>query len=92
MLRDSSAMVAEREALRMGIEGLVELFPTEVSLFGFEVECSGSAAQYKLDAQSFRLHGQHNKIVSDAHRACANRLFFLNQRLSSRRNSAFIFP
>ena len=45
MLGDSSAMVAEREALRMGIERLVELFPTEVSLFGFEVECSGSTVQ-----------------------------------------------
>ena len=75
MLGDSSAMVAEREALRMGIERLVELFPTEVSLFGFEVECSGSAVvQYKLDAQSLRLYGQHKKIVSDAHRAGANRL------------------
>ena len=51
MLRDSSAVVAEREALRMGIECLVELFSTEVSLFGFEVELSGGAVQYKLDAQ-----------------------------------------
>ena len=59
VLRDRSAVVAEREALRMGTERLVELFPTEVSLFGFEVECSGSAAQYKLDAQSLRLYGQH---------------------------------
>ena len=45
VLRNSSAMMAEREALRMGIERLVGLFSTEVSLFGFEVECSGSAVQ-----------------------------------------------
>ena len=47
VLRDSSAMVAEREALRMGIERLVELFPTEVSLFDFDVECSVSEVQYQ---------------------------------------------
>ena len=72
VLRDSSAMVAERDALRMGIERLVELFPTEVSLFDFEVECSG-VQQYKLDAQSLQL-SVNKKIVSDAHRAGANRL------------------
>ena len=31
VLRNASAMIAEREALRMGIEHLTVLFPTEVS-------------------------------------------------------------
>ena len=35
MLRNASAMTAEREALRMGSEHLTVLFPTEVSSFGF---------------------------------------------------------
>ena len=35
VLRDNSAMVAEREALRMGIECLAVLMPTKVSLFDF---------------------------------------------------------
>ena len=41
MLRNASAMTAEREALRMGIEHLTVLFPTEVSSFDFQVENSG---------------------------------------------------
>ena len=39
--RDNSAMVAEREVLRMGIELLAILLLTEVSLFHFEIENSG---------------------------------------------------
>ena len=35
---NSSAMIAEREALRMGIEHLTVLYPTEVSSFDFQVE------------------------------------------------------
>ena len=38
VLRNTSAMTAEREALRMGIERLTVLFPTEVGLFDFKVE------------------------------------------------------
>ena len=41
VLRDISVMVAEREALRMGIERLAALLPTKVSLFYFEIEHSG---------------------------------------------------
>ena len=41
VLRNASAMTAEREALRMGIGHLTVLFPTEVSSFDFEVENSG---------------------------------------------------
>ena len=37
VLRNVSAMIAEREALRMGIEHLTVLFPTEVSSFDFQV-------------------------------------------------------
>ena len=73
MLRNASAMTAEREALRMGIEHLAVLFPTKVSSFDFQVECSGRTVQYKLNAQSLRLFGLHSD-VNDAHRAGANRL------------------
>ena len=73
MLRDASAMIAEREALRMGIEHLTVLFPTEVSSFDFQVECTDRTAQYKLNAQSLRLFGLH-RDVNDAHRAGAGRL------------------
>ena len=37
VLRNASAMIAEREALRTGIEHLTDLFPTEVSSFDFQV-------------------------------------------------------
>ena len=62
---------AEREALRLGIEYLTVLFPTEVSSFDFQVENSGRTVQYKLNAQSLRLFGLH-RDVNDAHRAGAN--------------------
>ena len=72
-LRSASAMTAEREALRMGIEHLTVLFPTEVDSFFFQVENSGRTAQYKLNAQSLRLFGLHNNDVKDTHRAGAIR-------------------
>ena len=73
MLRNASAMTAEREALRMGIEHLTVLFLTEDSSFDFQVENSGRTAQYKLTAQSLRLCGLRCG-VDDAHCAGANRL------------------
>ena len=73
VLKNASAMIAEREALRKGIEHLTVLFPTEVSSFDFQVENSGRTVQYKLNAQSLRLFGFHSD-VNDAHRAGANRL------------------
>ena len=73
VLRNSSAMIAEREALRMGIEHLTVLFPTEVSSFDFQVECTDRTVQYKLNAQSLRLFGLHMD-VNDAHRAGTSRL------------------
>ena len=66
-------MTAEREALKLGIDFVTVLFPTEVSSFDFQVESTGRTAQYKLDAQSLRLFGLHGD-VNDAHRAGANRL------------------
>ena len=56
-----------------GIEHWTVLFPTEVSSFDFQVECTGRTVQYKLNAQSLRLFGLH-RDVNDAHRAGANRL------------------
>ena len=73
VLRNASAMIAEREALRMGIEHLTVLFPTEISSFDFKVECTDRTVQYKLNAQSLRLFYLH-RDVNDAHRAGANRL------------------
>ena len=73
VLRNASAMIAEREALRLGIEHFSVLFPTEVSSFDFQVECTDRTVQYKLNAQSLRLFGLH-RDVNDAHRAGANRL------------------
>ena len=70
--RNASAMIFEREALRMGIEHLTVLFPTGSS-FDFQVENSGRTVQYKLNAQSLRLFGVHSD-VNDVHRAGANRL------------------
>ena len=73
MLRNASAIIAEREALRKGIEHLTVLFPTEVSSFDFQVENSGRTVQYSLNAQSLRLFGLHSD-VNNVHRAGANRL------------------
>ena len=73
VLKNASAMIAEREALRKGIEHLTVLFPTVVSSFDYQVENSGGTVQYKLNAQSLRLFGLHSG-VNDAHRARANRL------------------
>ena len=73
VLRNASAMIAEREALRKGIEHLTVLFPTVVSSFDFQVECTDWTVQYKLNAQYLRLFGLH-RDVNDAHRAGANRL------------------
>ena len=64
VLRNAPAMTAEREALRLGIEHLTVLFPTEVSSFDFKVEHSTNL---------MRLFGLHSD-VNNAHRAGANRL------------------
>ena len=73
VLRNAAAMTAEREALRMGIEHLTVLFPTEFRSFDFQVENSGRTVQYKLSSQSLRPFGLQSD-VNDAHRAGANRL------------------
>ena len=58
VLKDNSATVAERDALRMGSERLAVLLPTKVGLFDFEIGNLGGTVQYKLDAQPLRLFGQ----------------------------------
>ena len=74
VMRNASAMTAEREALRMGIEYLTVLFPTEVRSFDFQVESTDRTIQYKLNAQSLlRFFGLH-RDVNDSHRSGANRL------------------
>ena len=81
VLRNASARFAERGALKMGIGHLTVLFPTKVSSFDFQVECTDRTAQYKLNAQSPRLFGLH-RDVNDAHRAGANRLKKKKKQLS----------
>ena len=49
------------------------LFPTEVSLFDFQVQSTDRTVQYKLNAQSLRLFGLQ-RYVNDGHRAGASRL------------------
>ena len=55
VLTNASAVIAEREALRLGVEHLTVLFPTEVGSFDFQFECTDRTVQYKLNAQSLRL-------------------------------------
>ena len=45
-------MIADREALTMGIEHLTVFFPTEVSPFDFQVECTDRTVQYKTFMRS----------------------------------------
>ena len=59
VLRNTSTMTTEREALPLGTERWTVLFPTKVNLFDFKVENLGRTVQYKLDAQSLRLFGLH---------------------------------
>ena len=47
VLRNISAMTAEREAMRMGTERLTVLFPAKVSLFNFKIFNAVGTAQYK---------------------------------------------
>ena len=59
VLKGNSAMVAEREAMSMGVERLAFLMPTESRQLNFEIETSGRTVQYKLDTQSLRPFGHH---------------------------------
>ena len=59
VLMGNSAMVAEREAVSMGVERLASLMPIESRLLNFEIETSGRTVQYKLDTQSLRPFGHH---------------------------------
>ena len=61
-VRGNSAMVAGREALRMGIERLAVLLPTKVSLFDFEVETQAEQFSTNSTAQSPRLFGLHRGL------------------------------
>ena len=74
VLRDTTAMKAEREALRMGVEHLLILFPVEGKDFQFVVENESRETKYKVDTQSMRLFCLRNDHAEDVHRADANRL------------------
>ena len=74
LLKDTTAMTAEREALRMGVESLKTLFPAEAKDVQFVVENESRETKYKVDTQSTRLFGLRNDHAEDVHRADANRL------------------
>ena len=74
VLKDTTAMAAEREALRLGVESLMTLFPVEAKEFQFVVENESRETKYKVDTQSLRLFGLCIDHAKDVHRADANRL------------------
>ena len=74
VLKDTTAMNAEREALRSGVEHLISLFLVEANDFQFVVENESRETKYKVDTQSMRLFGFRNDCAEDVHRADANRL------------------
>ena len=57
LLRNTTAIEAEREALRLGVENLTILFPVEAKDFQFVVENEIREKEYKVDNQSMRLLG-----------------------------------
>ena len=77
---NTTAMTAEREALRMGVEYLAALFLVEEKQCTFVVENECIETKYIVDTQSMRLFGlcnDHAKCsdrAEDVHRADANRL------------------
>ena len=71
MLRNVSAMTAERDVLRLGNENFTVLFQTKVSSFDFQVESTdGPAPVQTYCAVSASLH--FHRDVNDTHRADAN--------------------
>ena len=58
-------MIAEREALRLGVENLMTLFPAEAKDFQFVVENESRETEYKVDIQSLRLLGLCNDQMKD---------------------------
>ena len=77
---NTTAMTAEREALRMGVEYLATLFPVDVKECTFVVENECTETKYRVDTQSMRIfglcndHAMCNDRAEDVHRADANRL------------------
>ena len=65
LLKDTTAMTAEREALRLGVENLMTLFPAETKDFQFVVENESRETEYKVDIQSMRLLCLRNDHVKD---------------------------
>ena len=80
VLVNTTAMTAEREALRMGVENLATLFPVDVKKCTFVFENACTETKYIVDTQSMRLFGLCNDHAmcsdraEDVHRADANRL------------------
>ena len=74
VLKDTTAMRAEREVLRMGVEHLMTLFPVEAKDFYFVVENESRETKNKVDTQSMRLFGLRNDHAVDVHFNDVNRL------------------
>ena len=86
---NTTAMTAEREALRIGVEYLAALFPVEEKQCTFVVENECIETKYIVDTQSMRLFGLCNDHAmcsgraEDVHRADANRLCQKKRRNTS---------
>ena len=75
VLKDTTAMNVEREALRLGVEYLMSLFLVEAKDFQFVVENESRETKCKVDTLSMRLFGLRNDCAEDVHRADANRFW-----------------
>ena len=65
LLRNTTAMTAEREALRLGVENLMILFLADAKDFQLVVENESRESEYKVDIQSMRLLGLCNDQLKD---------------------------
>ena len=60
VLRSTSAVTAERETLRKGVEYLATLFPVDAKECTFVVENESTETKYIVDTQFMRLFGLCN--------------------------------
>ena len=77
MLKDTTAMNAEREALKMGVEHLMTLFPVEAKDFQFVVANESRETKYKVNTQS---------MVSSAFATIMRRTCIVLMRIVLRKN------
>ena len=69
---NTTAMTAEREALRMGVENLAALFPVDEKECTFVVENECTETKYIVDTQCMRLFGFLQRSCN-VQRSCGGR-------------------